>query len=51
MREHFPSKEHLLTVAMKEIRRTRRERLFQWHAENGQENILFTGEKYFTIEE
>jgi hypothetical protein len=36
---------------MKEIRRTRAERLLQWHAENGHENILFTDEKFFTIEE
>jgi hypothetical protein len=33
------------------IQRTRSERLLQWHAENGQENILFTDEKIFTIEE
>jgi hypothetical protein len=37
--------------ALKEIRRTRAERLLQWHAENGQENILFMYEKFFTIEE
>jgi hypothetical protein len=36
---------------LKEIRRTRAERLFQWHAENGNENILFTVEKIFTTEE
>jgi hypothetical protein len=26
-------------------------RLLQWHAENGHENVLFTDEKIFTIEE
>jgi len=34
-----------------EIRRTRSERLLQWHAENGQEKMLFMDEKIFTIEE
>ena len=51
MRAHRRSKGHLLTPAVKEVRRTRAERLLQWHAENGHENILFTGEKIFTIEE
>jgi hypothetical protein len=51
MRAHLPSKGHLITPALKEIRRTRAKRLLQWHAENGQENILFTDEKIFTIEE
>jgi hypothetical protein len=36
---------------LREIRRTRAERLLQWHAENGHENILFSEEKFFTIEE
>jgi hypothetical protein len=36
---------------LKEIRQTRTEHLYQWHAGNGHENILFTGEKIFTIEE
>jgi hypothetical protein len=36
---------------LKDIIRTRAERLLQWHAENGHENILFTDEKIFTIEE
>ena len=45
------SKGHLLTPALKEIRQTRTERLLQWHAENGQENIPFTDEKIFTIQE
>jgi len=31
--------------------RTSAERLLQWHAENGHENILFKDEKIFTIEE
>jgi len=51
MRAHLRSKGHLLTPALKEIRRTRAERLLQRHAENGQENIIFTDEKFFTIEE
>jgi hypothetical protein len=50
MRAHLHSKGHLLTPALKEIRRTRAERLLQWHAENGHENILFTDEKIFTVE-
>jgi hypothetical protein len=50
MTAHLRSKERLLTPALKEIRRTRAERLLQWHAENGKENI-FTDEKFFTIEE
>jgi hypothetical protein len=50
VRAHLRSKEHLLTPALKEIRRTRAERFFQWHAENGHENFLFTDEKFFTIE-
>ena len=48
---HLRSKGHLLTPALKEIQRTRAERLLRWHAENGHENILFTDEKIFTIEE
>jgi hypothetical protein len=51
MTAHLRSKGHLLTPALKDIRRTRAERLLQWHAENGLENILFTDEKFFTIEE
>jgi len=51
MTTHLRSKGHLLTPALKEIRRTRAERLLQWHAENGHENILFTEEESFTIEE
>jgi len=50
MRVHLRSKRHL-TPALKEIRRTRAEHLLQWHAENGHENILFTDEKFFNIEE
>jgi hypothetical protein len=45
------SKGHILTPAVKVIRRTRAEHLLQLHAENGHENILFTDEKIFTIEE
>jgi hypothetical protein len=51
MRAHLRSKGHLLTPALKEIRWTRAECLLQWHAEKGHENILFTDEKFFTIEE
>jgi hypothetical protein len=48
---HCRSKGHLLTPPLKTIRWTRAERLLQWHAENGHENILFTDEKICTIEE
>jgi hypothetical protein len=34
---------------LKEIRQTRPERLLQWHAKNGHENILFMDKKIFTI--
>jgi hypothetical protein len=50
MRVHLNSKGHLLTPALKEIRRTREKHPLQWHTENGHKNILFTGEKIFTIE-
>jgi hypothetical protein len=51
MRAHRRLKGHHLTPALKEIRRTRAERLLQWHAKNGLENILFMDEKIFTIKE
>jgi len=51
MTAHLGSKEHLLTPTLKDIRRTREERLIQWDAENGNENILYTDEKIVTIEE
>jgi len=51
MRAHLRSRGHLFTPTLKEIRRTRAERLLQWHAEDGHENILFTDETFFTIEE
>jgi hypothetical protein len=51
MRAHLRSKGHLLTPALKEIRRTRAQRLLQLQAEKGHENILFKDEKFFTIEE
>jgi len=51
MTAHLPSKGHLLTPALKEIRRTRTKRLLQWHVENGHENILFKDKKIFTIED
>jgi len=50
MRAHLRSKGHLIP-ALKEIRRTRAERLLQWHGETGHTNILFTDEIFFTIEE
>jgi hypothetical protein len=51
MRVHLCSKQHLITLALKEIRQTRAKRLLQWHTENGHENILFMDDKIFTIEE
>jgi hypothetical protein len=51
IKAHLRPKGHLLTPALKEIRRTRAERLLQRQAENEQENILFTDEKFFTVEE
>ena len=45
------SKGHFLTPALMEIWQTRAEGLLQWHIKNGHENILFTDEKIFTIEE
>jgi len=48
---HCHSKGYILTPAVKAIRRTRAERLLQWHAKNGHENTLFTDEKIFGIEE
>jgi hypothetical protein len=51
VRAHLHSKGHLLTPALKKIRRTRAKLPLQWHAENGHENILFTDEKIITIEE
>jgi len=50
MRAHLRSEGHL-TPALKKIRWTRAECLFQWHPANGHENILFMDEKFFTIEE
>jgi len=51
MKAHPLSKGYHLTPALKEIRRTKAERLLQWHTENGHENILFRDEKFFTFEE
>jgi hypothetical protein len=51
MRTHCHSKGHCLTPALKEFRQTRAESLLHWHAENGHENVPFTDEKMFTIEE
>ena len=51
MRVHLRSEGHLLTPALKEIRRTRANCPLQWHAENRHENILFMHEKIFTIQE
>jgi hypothetical protein len=50
MRVHHRSKGHILTPALKKIRRTRAQCFLQWHAENRNKNI-FTDEKIFTIEE
>jgi hypothetical protein len=44
MKGHHRSKGHLLTTALKGIRRTRAEGLLQWHAKNGHD-IHFTDEK------
>jgi len=51
MTAHLRSKGHLLTPALKEIRRTRAERLLQLHTEDGHENILFKDENFFIIED
>jgi len=51
MRAHLCSMGHLLTPALKEILLTRAKHLLQWHTKNGHKNILFMGEKIFTIEE
>jgi hypothetical protein len=51
MTVHLPSKGHLLTPALKEIRRTTAKHLLHWHVEIGHENILFMDEKIFSIEE
>jgi hypothetical protein len=51
MRVQLHSKGHLLTPALKEIQQTRAKCLIQWHAKNGHENVLFTGEKIFSIKE
>jgi hypothetical protein len=50
-RAYWRSKGHLLTPALKEIQQTGREHLLQQHAKSRHENILFMGEKIFTIEE
>jgi len=50
-RAHLRSNGHFLNPAVKQIRRTRTKRFLQWHTENGQKNILFRGEKMFTIKE
>ncbi|KAJ8962938.1 hypothetical protein NQ314_005655 [Rhamnusium bicolor] len=51
MRAYRRSTGHLLPPALKEIRLARAKRFLQWHERNGHENILFTDEKIFTIEE
>jgi hypothetical protein len=51
LRAHSHSKGHLLTPVLKEMRRTRAKRPLQLHAKNGHENIVFTDEEIFTIEE
>ena len=42
---------HCLDARLKKIRHERAKWLLQWHAANGHENILFTEEKIFTVEE
>jgi hypothetical protein len=49
MTAHRRSNGHILTPALKETQQTRAQRLLQWHSENGNENILFTDKKIFTI--
>jgi hypothetical protein len=44
-------KGNLLTLALKEIRRTRTQLLLQWQGEDGHENVPFTDGKFVTIEE
>jgi hypothetical protein len=51
MTAHLHSKGHFFTPLLKKIRWTRAKYLLQRQAENGHENILFTDEKIFTIEE
>lgn len=51
MKAYRRSTGHLLTPQLKKIRLERCKRLLQWHADNGHENILFTDEKIFTVEE
>jgi len=51
MKAYRRSTGHLLTPALMKIRLDRSKRLLQWHAQNGHENILFTDEKIFNIEE
>lgn len=49
IRAYHRSTRHLLSPALKKIRLSRADRLSQWHAINGHENILFTDEKLFSI--
>jgi len=51
MRVHRSSKGHILTPALKAVQWTRAELLLQRHTKNRHENILFSDEKIFTIEE
>lgn len=51
MKAYRRSTAHMLTPRLKEIRHERCKRLLLWHATNGHENILFTDEKIFTVEE
>jgi len=50
MRVHRRAKGHILIPALKAIQWTRAECLLQWHNENGHENILFSNDKIFAIE-
>lgn len=42
---------HLLAPTLKKIRRTIEKKPLRWHATNGHDNIRFTDEDCFTVEE
>ena len=51
MKDYHWSVGHRLDARLKNIRNKRAKRLLQWQAANGHENILFTDEQIFTVEE
>lgn len=51
MKAYRRSTAHIMTPRLKQIRLERCKRLLLWHAANGLENILFTDEKIFTVEQ